>query len=86
MTSPTQWAWIMSKLWETVEDREAWCLQSMGPQRVRHNLATEQQQAPRFLVVCYQTPRRLTRSLPGGARGHWPCWVNVGKGPLYQGS
>ena len=61
-------------------------LQSMGPQRVRHNLATEQQQAPRFLVVCYQTPRRLTRSLPGGARGHWPCWVNVGKGPLYQGS
>ena len=34
----------LSKLWEIVKDREAWILQSMGSQRVRHNLATEQQQ------------------------------------------
>ena len=34
----------LSKLWEIVKDREAWVLQSMGSQRIRHNLATEQQQ------------------------------------------
>ena len=27
----------LSKLWEMVTDREAGMLQSMGPQRVRHN-------------------------------------------------
>ena len=33
----------LSKLWETVKDREAWVLQFMGLQRVGQNLATEQQ-------------------------------------------
>ena len=32
----------VSKLWETVKDREAGVLQSTGSQRVRHDLATEQ--------------------------------------------
>ena len=42
----------MNKLWETVKDREAWAaavktgkpdvLQSVGSQRVRHDVATEQ--------------------------------------------
>ena len=32
----------LSKLQEVVEDREAWLLQSMGLQRIRHNLVTEQ--------------------------------------------
>ena len=31
----------LSKLWEIMKDREAGVLQSMGLQRVRHNLATE---------------------------------------------
>ena len=31
----------VSKLREIVEDREAWVLQSMGSQGVRHNLVTE---------------------------------------------
>ena len=31
----------LSKLWELVMDREAYVLQSMGSQRVRHNWATE---------------------------------------------
>ena len=34
----------LCKLWEMVKDREAWQLQSMGSQRVGHDLATEQQQ------------------------------------------
>ena len=32
----------LSKLWEIVEDRGPGMLQSMGSQRVGHNLATEQ--------------------------------------------
>ena len=33
----------LSKLGETLENRGAWCVQSMGSQRVRHDLATKQQ-------------------------------------------
>ena len=33
----------LSKLSEMLKDRQAWCLQSMGSQKVGHNLATEQQ-------------------------------------------
>ena len=31
----------LSKLQELVKDREAWCAQSLGSQRVRHDGATE---------------------------------------------
>ena len=34
----------LSKLCEMVKDREAWCVQSMGLQRVEHDLVAEQQQ------------------------------------------
>ena len=37
MASPTQGTWV----WEN-SGREAWCAQSLGQQRVRHNLWTEQ--------------------------------------------
>ena len=30
-------AMSLSKVWETVKDREAWCVQSMVLQRVGHN-------------------------------------------------
>ena len=47
----------LSKLWEIVKDREACMLQSMGLQRVRHNLVTEQQQ---------ETPVAM-KGFPGGS-------------------
>ena len=34
----------LSKFYEIVKDSEAWCAAVLGLQRVRHNLATEQQQ------------------------------------------
>ena len=34
----------LNKLWEIVKHRKAWCAEVHGSQRVRHNLATEQQQ------------------------------------------
>ena len=42
----------LSKLDEMVKDRKSGVLQSMGSQRVRHSLATEQQQQHESKVSC----------------------------------
>ena len=36
----------LTRLQELVMDREAWCAQFVGSQRVRYDLVTEQQQWP----------------------------------------
>ena len=33
----------LSNIWEMLRDREVWCAESMGSQRVGHEWATEQQ-------------------------------------------
>ena len=44
----------LSKFWETVKDRKPDVLQSMGSQRVRHDLAAKhQQQSMRLLVATH---------------------------------
>ena len=50
----------LSKLWEIVEDREPGVLQSLGSQRVRHNLVAEQQQ-PISSVVMFQVDSKGTQ-------------------------
>ena len=42
----------LSKLREIVKDREAYVLQSMGSQRIGHDLATEQKQLSLSLFLC----------------------------------
>ena len=54
----------LSKLQEIVEDRGAWCAESLGLQIVGHDLVTEQQ-----LVFCPQKGWNVT----GGCRGRCKC-------------
>ena len=46
----------LSKLQEIVKNREAWLLQFMGSQRVRHNLAIERQQGTRSQMPQLKVP------------------------------
>ena len=77
----------LSKLREKVKDREAWCTAIHRSQRVRHNLATEQQQ---FLVASCGTFVQLMGSLVVAQRFScfeacgifflflfWLCWILV---------
>ena len=62
----------LSKLQEIVEDREPGVLQSMGSQRVRHDLATEQQQQKKTVVRGQRSSRHLMKRVkesPGHAGG-----------------
>ena len=65
MASPTQWTWVWANSERERRAGKAGMLQSMGSQRVRHNLATEQQQqysvTQDFLSIC------------GDVRTLWSC-------------
>ena len=65
MTSLTQWTWV----WAVVRTGKPGTLQSMGSQRVRHNIATEQQQWEHceiwvILGALWCCPRTLCLSFP----------------------
>ena len=53
----------LSILWEIVKDREAWRAVSMGLQRVRHDLVTDQQQI--LQAGKRQGARKQRRGCPG---------------------
>ena len=50
MASPTQWTWIWANSGRYWTTEEPGVLQSMGSQRVRHNLATKQQQNIHYII------------------------------------
>ena len=60
----------LSKLWELVKNRKPGVLQSMGSQRFRHDLATEQQQ-----LGCYHFETWLGKDplLDGCGQDSVPC-------------
>ena len=46
----------LSKLWEIVVNREAWCVAVHGVTKVRHDLVTEQQQQQ---IICVSAARKV---------------------------
>ena len=65
----------LSKFWETVKDRKAGVLQSLGSQRVRHDWATEQRQGTKE-ADCWDGMRR-------GSASTWEG-VNSWEGPFLR--
>ena len=66
----------LSKLQETVKDREAWCAESMWSQRVGHNLVTEQQQKI-YGRLETNVNMRVTEKMVGSVY-YKSQWVEVG--------
>ena len=71
----------LSKLWEMVKDKKPGVLQSMGSPRVRHDLATEQQQqweyillSPQHLFFWWAPPLLLSQFLSGNTPPLTPTW------------
>ena len=56
----------LSKLWETVEDRGAWCaaLNRTGSQRLGHDLASRQQQQQQQMLRALKRKVRTKKKSP----------------------
>ena len=78
----------LSKLWETVKDREAWRAAAHRVTRVRHDLATEQQQQQHMHCLAHNT--KLGTSLVNVSNGKssfkWamPLYIGEGNGTQLQ--
>ena len=70
----------LSKLWETVEDRGAWVLQSMGSQGVRHNLVTDHQQQ----IGLYQYAKDKILKIKTKFKNSRHEWISVIKGSMLR--
>ena len=78
IASLTQWVWIWENSWRWCQTEESGVLQSMGSQRVRQDLATEQQSQPmpsrcfnknvcfEFMIVIYRRIISTQITLPLG--------------------
>ena len=86
MASLTQWTWIWANSGRQWRTEEPGILQSMGSQRVRHDLATEQRQQQRGRVECPRVCLLNICTLRGSllsALHYWvfdepsPCWARV---------
>ena len=62
MASPSRWTWIWTNSRRQWRTGEPGTLQSMGLQRVRHDLATEQRPSPTHSPLCYQKLLSNTQS------------------------
>ena len=58
----------LSKLWEMVEEREAWHAADHGSQKAGHNLATEQQQE---MNIPWEGVKRLGQWSPTQMQQYW---------------
>ena len=71
----------LSKFWEIVEDRGAWCAQFMRSQRVRHDLVTEQQQKLTYSISQINTSNSkawMFLSYENGPKGQE--YIQIGEG------
>ena len=79
----------LSKFWEMVEDREVWCaaVHGVGPRRVTHNWASEQQLKPlpsftSITTLCFSLFVSFSTSLPVSSGTFVKVFPQVSPAPL----
>ena len=85
MASLTQWTWIWANSGRQWRTEEPGVLQSMGSQRVRHDLATEQRQQQRGRVECPRVCLLNICTLRGSLLSAQHYWVFDEQSPFWAG-